>query len=240
MGRKWNNIKNQKASKDANRSKIYAKFGLEIYAAAKSEPDITVNRALQMVVEKAKTYNVPRDIIERNIEKAKGNTDDIFQSLRYEGYGPGGSAIIVDTLTNNVNRTVSEVRSTFSKHHGTLGVNGSVTFMFDSVSIVGAKGVGMDQLLEALIEHDCDVIDMEEEEDGILVYGKMEDFSKIQDAFRSLGVEEFTTSEVSMLPQNEVTLEGEKLEQFQKLVDTLDDLDDVMNLYHNVSLEDEE
>lgn len=239
MGRKWNNIKNQKASKDANRSKIYAKFGLEIYAAAKPEPDITLNRNLQMVVEKAKTYNVPRDIIERNIEKAKGNTDDFFQQLRYEGYGPGGSAVIVDTLTNNVNRTVSEVRATFSKNHGTLGVSGSVTFMFDSVSIVGAIGVEMDALLEALIEHDCDVIDIEESEEGLLVYGKMEDFSKIQEAFRSLGVTSFTTSEVSMLPQNEVTLEGEKLEQFTKLIDTLDDLEDVMNVYHNVAIEEE-
>src|SRR6478736_2582903 len=112
MGRKWNNIKEKKASKDANTSRIYAKFGLEIYVAArKGEPDPESNRALKVVLERAKTYNVPKAIIDRAINKAKGSSDEIYEELRYEGFGPNGSMVIVDTLTNNVNRTASSVRA---------------------------------------------------------------------------------------------------------------------------------
>lgn len=238
MGRKWNNIKYAKAAKDSGRSKIYAKFGIEIYVAAKDEPDPTLNRNLQMVIDKAKTYDVPKDIIERALEKARGIGGEDYSSLRYEGYGPAGSAIIVDCLTNNVNRTVSEVRSTFSKHGGTLGVNGSVTFMFDNVAIIGAKEISEDELLEALINFDCEVSEIETDEDEVITYGVMEDFHKIQEAYKSLGVSEFTTAEIAMLPQNYLTLEGENLEKFLKLVDFLEDLDDVQNVYHNVLLED--
>ena len=127
MGRKWNNIKEKKASKDANTSRIYAKFGREIYVAAKQgEPDPVANQALRLVLERAKTYNVPKAIIDRAIEKAKGGADENYDTLRYEGFGPSGSMVIVDTLTNNVNRTASDVRSTFGKNGGNMGVNGSV------------------------------------------------------------------------------------------------------------------
>lgn len=238
MGRKWNNIKYSKAAKDSGRSKVYAKFGIEIYVAAKGEPDPEINRNLQMVIDKAKTYDVPKDIIERALEKARGVGGEDYSSLRYEGYGTAGSAIIVDCLTNNVNRTVSEVRSTFSKYGGTLGVNGSVTFMFDSVSIVGAKGISEDDLLEALINFDCEVSEIEIDEDEVITYGVMEDFHKIQEAYRSLGVEEFTTSEIAMLPQNYITLDEDHLEKFLKLINALEDLDDVQNVFHNVALED--
>ena len=116
MGRKWNNIKYKKAQKDANTSKIYAKFGKEIYVAAKKgEPDPELNQALKFVIERAKTYDVPKHIIERAIDKAKGGADEHYDELRYEGFGPNGSMIIVDALTNNVNRTASEVRAAFGK-----------------------------------------------------------------------------------------------------------------------------
>lgn len=239
MGRKWNNIKYQKATKDKNRSRILAKFGIEIYVAAKSEPNPELNRNLQMVIEKAKTYDVPRDIIERALEKARGVGGEDYSFHRYEGYGPGGSAIIVDCLTNKVNRTVSEVRATFSKYGGTLGVNGSVTFMFDNTAIISAKSLSEDEVLETLINYDCEINEIETEEDEVTTYGAMEDFHKIQSAYQSLGISEFTTSEIVMLPQNYVRLTGENLEKFQKLIDVLEDLEDVQNVFHNVSFDDE-
>ena len=129
MGRKWNNIKEKKASRDADTSRIYAKFGREIYVVAKQgEPDPELNQALKFVVERAKTYSVPKAIIDRAIEKAKGGSEENFTELRYEGFGPNGSMVIVDTLTNNVNRTASEVRAAFGKNGGNMGVSGSVSY----------------------------------------------------------------------------------------------------------------
>ena len=137
MGRKWNNIKEKKASKDANTSRIYAKFGREIYVAAKQgEPDPESNRALKFVLERAKTYNVPKTIIDRAIEKAKGGSEENYDELRYEGFGPNGSMVIVDALTNNVNRTASDVRAAFGKNGGNMGVSGSVAYMFDATAVI--------------------------------------------------------------------------------------------------------
>ena len=141
MGRKWNNIKDKKASKDTNTSRIYAKFGREIYVAAKQGvPDPESNQNLKFVLEKAKTYNVPKSIIDRAIEKAKGASGENYDELRYEGFGPNGSMIIVDALTNNVNRTASEVRAAFTKNNGSMGVAGSVAYMFDETAVIGIEG----------------------------------------------------------------------------------------------------
>ena len=138
MGRKWNNIKEKKAQKDKNTSRIYAKFGKEIYVAAKSgEPDPESNQALRLVLERAKTYSVPNHIIDRAIDKAKGGGDENYDHLRYEGFGPSGSMIIVDALTNNVNRTASDVRAAFGKNGGNMGVSGSVAYMFDHTATFG-------------------------------------------------------------------------------------------------------
>ena len=160
MGRKWNNIKEKKASNDASTSRIYAKFGLEIYVAArKGEPDPEANRALKVVLERAKTYNVPKAIIDRAINKAKGSSDEIYEELRYEGFGPNGSMVIVDTLTNNVNRTASSVRAAFSKNGGNMGVTGSVAYMFDATAAIGIENKSMDEIMEILLEADVDVRD---------------------------------------------------------------------------------
>lgn len=142
MGRKWNNIKEKKAQKDQNTSRVYAKFGREIYVAAKKgEPDPEANQALKVVLERAKTYSVPKHIIDKAIEKAKkGGEEENFDELRYEGFGPSGSMIIVDALTDNVNRTVSEVRAAFGKNGGNMGVSGAVSYMFDSVSVFVIEG----------------------------------------------------------------------------------------------------
>jgi YebC/PmpR family DNA-binding regulatory protein len=237
MGRKWNNIKDKKASKDANTSRIYAKFGREIYVAAKQgEPDPESNQALRVVLERAKTYNVPRNIIDRAIEKAKGGSDETYDDLRYEGFGPNGSMIIVDALTNNVNRTASEVRAAFGKNGGNMGVSGSVAYMFDATAVIGIEGKSADEVLEILMEADVDARDILDEEESVIIYAEPEEFHAVQEAFKNAGITEFTVAELTMLPQTEVTLEGDSKAQFEKLIDVLEDLEDVQQVYHNVDL----
>ncbi|MEO3945337.1 YebC/PmpR family DNA-binding transcriptional regulator [Gorillibacterium sp. CAU 1737] len=239
MGRKWNNIKEKKASKDANVSRVYAKFGLEIYVAAKrGEPNPDSNQALKFVLERAKTYNVPKAIIDRAIDKAKGAGDETYDELRYEGFGPNGAMVIVDALTNNVNRTASEVRSAFNKNGGNLGVSGSVSYMFDQTAVIGLEGKTAEEVLEILMEADVDARDILEEEDSVIVYAAPDQFSAVQEALRGAGVNDFTVAELTMLPQNYVTLPAESVAQFEKLIDVLEDLDDVQQVYHNVEFED--
>lgn len=238
MGRKWNNIKEKKASKDANTSQVYAKFGVEIYVAAKKgEPDPESNQALKFVLERAKTYNVPKAIIDRAIEKAKGNSEESYSELRYEGFGPSGSMIIVDTLTNNVNRTVADVRSAFNKSGGSMGVNGSVAYMFSPTAVIGVEGKTSDEVLELLMEADVDVRDITEEDDSIIVYAEPDQFYAVQTAIKQAGISEFTVAELTMLAQNYVTLSEDVQAQFEKLVDALEDLEDVQQVYHNVDLD---
>ncbi|WP_214800745.1 YebC/PmpR family DNA-binding transcriptional regulator [Exiguobacterium sp. s194] len=235
MGRKWNNIKEKKASKDANTSRIYAKFGREIYVVARQgEPDPESNQALKFVVERAKTYNVPRAIIDRAIDKAKGGDEENFDELRYEGFGPNGSMLIVDTLTNNVNRTASEVRAAFGKNGGNMGVSGSVAYMFDATAVIGVNGMSADDVLELMMEHDLDVRDVIEEDETVIVYAEPEAFHAVQTAFKAAGIETFEVAELTMLPQNEIGLDNESKEQFEKLLDVLEDLEDVRQVYHNV------
>lgn len=240
MGRKWNNIKEKKASKDANTSRIYAKFGVEIYVAAKKgEPDPESNRALKVVLERAKTYNVPKAIIDRAIDKAKGAGDENYQELRYEGFGPNGSMVIVDTLTNNVNRTAPAVRSAFNKSGGSMGVSGSVAYMFDATAVIGVSGKSLDEVMELMLESDVDVRDIVEEDESVIVYAEPDQFHAVQEAFKQVGVTEFDIAELTMLAQNYVTLpSAESLAQFEKLIDALEDLEDVQQVYHNVEQED--
>ncbi|MGX7031589.1 YebC/PmpR family DNA-binding transcriptional regulator [Vagococcus zengguangii] len=238
MGRKWANIVAKKTAKDANNSRVYAKFGIEIYAAAKSgDPDPHSNQKLRFVIERAKTYNVPKHIIDRAIDKAKGAGDENYQELRYEGFGPNGSMVIVDTLTNNVNRTASDVRAAFGKNGGNMGVSGAVAYMFDNTALFGFAGDDADEILEYLMEKDIDVRDVVEEEGQIIVYGEVTDFHTIQEALKEKGIEEFSIAEIQMIAQNDVTLEGDDLAQFEKMIDALEDLEDVQNVFHNVDLD---
>ncbi|BBM17571.1 MULTISPECIES: YebC/PmpR family DNA-binding transcriptional regulator [Enterococcus] len=238
MGRKWANIVAKKTAKDANNSKIYAKFGIEIYAAAKSgDPDPHANQKLRFVIERAKTYNVPKHIIDRAIEKAKGSGDETFQELRYEGFGPNGSMVIVDALTNNVNRTASDVRAAFGKNGGNMGVSGAVAYMFDNTALFGFAGEDVDDVLEYLMDKDIDVRDVVDEDGQIIVYGEPEDFNAIQEALKEKGITEFSVAEMQMIPQNEVELTGEDLEKFEKMIDVLDELEDVQQVYHNVEID---
>ncbi|MEG0254204.1 MAG: YebC/PmpR family DNA-binding transcriptional regulator [Vagococcus sp.] len=238
MGRKWANIVAKKTAKDANNSKIYAKFGIEIYAAAKSgDPDPHSNQKLRFVIERAKTYNVPKHIIDRAIEKAKGSGDETYSELRYEGFGPNGSMVIVDTLTNNVNRTAADVRAAFNKNGGNMGVSGAVAYMFDNTAIFGFEGNDVDEILEYLMDKEIDVRDVFEEEGQIIVYGEHADFHLIQEALKEKGITEFSVAEIQMLPQNDLELTGDDLETFEKMIDVLDDLEDVQSIYHNVDLD---
>lgn len=238
MGRKWQNIKYKKAEKDKNTSRIYAKFGREIYVAAKQgEPDPELNQTLKMVLERAKTYNVPKHIIDRALEKAKGATDENYDEHRYEGFGPSGSMIIVDALTNNVNRTASEVRAAFGKNGGNMGVSGSVSYMFDATAVFGIEGKAADDILELLMEEDLDVRDIFEEDGIAIVYAEPDQFHAVQEAFKNAGIAEFTVAELSMIPKNEVALSGDDLDQFEKLIDVLEELEDVQQVYHNVDVD---
>ncbi|MDR0136587.1 MULTISPECIES: YebC/PmpR family DNA-binding transcriptional regulator [Bacillaceae] len=237
MGRKWNNIKEKKASKDANTSRIYAKFGREIYVAAKQgEPDPESNQALKVVLERAKTYSVPKAIIDRAIEKAKGGSEESYDELRYEGFGPNGSMVIVDALTNNVNRTASDVRAAFGKNGGNMGVNGSVAYMFDATAVIGIEGKTADDVLELLMEADLDVRDIMEEEDSVIVYAEPDQFHAVQKAFKDAGITEFSVAELTMLAQNDMELPEDAQAQFEKMIDALEDLEDVQQVYHNVDL----
>ncbi|PGZ96911.1 YebC/PmpR family DNA-binding transcriptional regulator [Bacillus pseudomycoides] len=237
MGRKWNNIKDKKASKDANTSRVYAKFGREIYVAAKQgEPDPESNQTLRVVLERAKTYSVPKTIIDRAIEKAKGGSEESYDELRYEGFGPNGSMVIVDTLTNNVNRTAADVRAAFSKNAGNMGVNGSVAYMFDATAVIGLEGKTADEALELLMEADVDVRDILEEEESVIVYADPDQFHAVQEVFKNAGITEFTVAELTMLAQNEVTLSEDAQVKFEKMIDALEDLEDVQQVYHNVDL----
>jgi YebC/PmpR family DNA-binding regulatory protein len=235
VGRKWNNIKEKKASNDASTSRVYAKFGLEIYVAArKGEPDPESNRALKVVLERAKTYNVPKAIIDRAINKAKGSSDEIYEELRYEGFGPNGSMVIVDTLTNNVNRTASSVRAAFSKNGGNMGVTGSVAYMFDATAAIGIEDKGIDEIMEILMEADVNVRDLLEEEDMVMVYAEPEEFHAVQEALKTAGITDFAVAELTMIAQNNVTLSDDAQVQFDKMIDALEDLEDVQQVYHNV------
>ncbi|WP_339226226.1 YebC/PmpR family DNA-binding transcriptional regulator [Oceanobacillus sp. FSL K6-2867] len=237
MGRKWNNIKEKKASKDKNTSRIYAKFGREIYVAAKQgEPDPESNQALKVVLERAKTYSVPKHIIDRAIEKAKGGSEENYDENRYEGFGPNGSMVIVDTLTNNVNRTASEVRAAFGKNGGNMGVSGSVAYMFDHTAVFGVEGKTEDEVLELLMEADVDVRDIAEEDGSVIVYTEPDQFHAAQEAFKSIGITEFTIAELTMLAQNDVELPEADQDQFEQMIEALEDLEDVQNVYHNVDL----
>lgn len=236
MGRKWANIVAKKTAKDGATSKVYAKFGVEIYVAAKQgDPDPELNTALKFVIDRAKQAQVPKHVIDKAIDKAKGNTDETFVEGRYEGFGPNGSMIIVDTLTSNVNRTAANVRTAYGKNGGNMGAAGSVSYMFDKKGVIVFAGDDVDSIFELLLEADVEVDDVEAEEGTITVYTAPTDLHKAILALRESGIAEFQVTELEMIPQSEVTLEGDDLATFEKLVDALESDDDVQKVYHNVA-----
>ncbi len=223
----------------AMKSKLYAKYGKEIYMAAKSgTPDPETNQALKKIIEKAKKEQVTADVIKRAIDKAKGGSDENYSEARYEGFGPGNSMFVVECLTENVNRTIAVVKNCFTKTGGKLGVSGSVVHMFNHLAVLSMTGITEDEILEILVMNDLDVSDIEVEEEGITIYGEANDFNKLRTAITDAKPEiEFTTEELMWLPIMESTLDDEEDRgKFDRLISMLDEIDDVQSVYHNIKL----
>lgn len=234
MGRAFEVRKVAMAKTSAAKSKIYSKYGKEIYMAAKAGvPDPEMNPTLKRIIEKAKKDQVSSDVISRAIDKAKGGSDDNYSSARYEGFGPGTSQLVVECLTDNVNRTISEVRTCFNKTGGKLG---SVLHMFEQKAVFTFKGLTEDETLMILIEAGVDVKDYEVEEDFITVYGEPAQYNEIRTALKDAKPElEFEEDEVEWLPLASSSLtDSKEIEQFERLLSMLEELDDVQNVYHNI------
>ena len=233
---KWSTIKRKKGAIDAERSKIFQKLAKELYVAAKSgDPDPINNAQLRMVIEKAKASNMPKSNIESAIAKAMNkNNSENYEEVRYEGYGPAGIAIMVDCLTDNKNRTASFVRSTFTKKNGNLGTDGSVSYMFKRKGLIVLENVYEEnKFLEDVLN--LPVLDVLYEED-IIIYTKPEDFIKIKEELENMGYDKFITSEVTFIPDNYIKLNEEEEEKALSLIETLEDIDDVQNVYHNLEM----
>ncbi len=234
---KWSTIKRKKGAIDAARSKVFQKLAKELYVAAKSgDSDPANNAALRMVVEKAKAENMPKANIESAIQKAasKGASED-YESVRYEGYGPNGIAIMIDCLTDNKNRTAGFVRSTLSKRNGNLGTDGSVSYMFKRKGLIVLENVyEEDKVMEDILG--LDILDMEIGEEEITIYTEPDKFLSVKDELDKLGYDKYLMSEVTFVPDNYISLDEEGTEKVMTLIDALEDLDDVQNVYHNLDI----
>lgn len=238
MGRAYEVRKASIQKTGAAKAKLYSNFAKEIYLVAKNGgTDIEANVNLKRIVEKAKKSQVPSDIIKRAIDKVNSGADESYVSCRYEGFGPGSSTLIIDCLTDNVNRAVSMVRDAFKKCKCKLGVENSVSHSYENLAIVGFKGMNEEEALEAVMMEDVDVNDIEIEDGLVVIYGDPKDLHKIKTAIKNVKEDvEFEIDEISMLPIEKIKLEGEDLEIFEKLIGMLDDVEDVQNVYHNVEL----
>ena len=241
---KWHNIQKTKGAADAKRSAAFTKIAKEIIVAVKQggSGDPANNSRLATVVAKAKAANMPNDNIKRTIDKALGSGHpDNYESVTYEGYGPGGVAVMVETLTDNRNRTASDVRHCFAKNGGNLGTTGSVSFMFDEKGVlVVERTPGSDEEEMMMMALDAGAEDMKVDDDAYEIYTAPNDFSTVREALEKQGVT-FLTAEVDKIPQNTVALPDEEtIQKIQKLLEMLEDNDDVQNVYHNAELPEEE
>ena len=234
---KWNNIKRTKEKSDAQRGKIFTKIGREIAVIVKQGgSDPNVNSKLKDVIAKAKQNNMPNDSIERSIKKAAGEMSGVnYEAITYEGYGAGGSAVIVECLTDNKNRTAGDVRHAFDKHGGSLGSTGCVNYLFNRKGqIIIEKNSATDVDMVMMDSLDCGADDVVENDDVIEIYTKPETLNQVKSLMEAKGYA-LLSSEVALLPDNYIDLDSSKLEQFQKMLDALNDLDDVQEVYHNVN-----
>lgn len=234
---KWANIQHRKGRQDEKRGKLWTRAIREITVAARTGGgDLSANPRLRLAVEKAKAVNLPIDTVKRNIDKATGNLEGVnYEEIRYEGYGIGGAAIIVDTMTDNRVRTVAEVRHAFSKHGGNMGTEGSVAFQFKHCGqIIFAPGTDEDKVMELALEAGAE--DVVTDDDGAIeVLTAVGDFEAVKNALEAAGLRP-EVAEVTMRPENTVEITGEDAARMQKLLDVLEDLDDVQEVYHNAAL----
>ena len=234
---KWANIQHRKGRQDEKRGRIWTRIIREIMVAARQGgADLTANPRLRLAVDKAKAANMPADNIKRNIDKATGNLDGVtYEEIRYEGYGIGGAAIIVDTMTDNRVRTVADVRHAFSKYGGNMGTEGSVAFQFKHVGqLMFAPGTDEENVMNAALEAGAEDV-ITDDEGGIEVLTAPADFEAVRDALQAAGLTP-DMAEVTMRPENTIALEGDDAARMQKLLDMIEDLDDVQDVYHNADL----
>jgi YebC/PmpR family DNA-binding regulatory protein len=236
---KWANIQHRKGRQDEKRQRIWTRVVREIMVAARSGGgDVSANPRLRLAIEKAKAANMPADTIKRNVDKATGNLEGVsYEEIRYEGYGIGGAAIILDTMTDNRVRTVAEVRHALSKHGGNLGTEGSVAFQFKSCGqLIYAPGTPEDQVMEVALEAGAEDV-ITDDEGAIEVLTSPGDFEAVKHALEAAGwVAEL--AEVTLRAENSVALSGPEALTMQKLLDVLEDLDDVQNVFHNAEFVD--
>lgn len=238
---KWHNIQGRKNAQDAKRGKVFQKLSREIYMAAKSGgPDPSGNPSLRLVMDKARAVNMPKDNVQRAIKKAEGNSDEHYDEVTYEGYAPGGVAILVEALTDNKNRTASSVRVAFTRNGGSLGATGSVAYMFDRKGYIvidrSTTDADEDQMLMDVMEAGGD--DLQTSDDAYEIYTDAKSFTAVRDALEKAGYQ-LAVSELTMVPQNTTPVPADKKEQFEKLVDALEDDDDVSNVYTAAADEEE-
>ncbi|WP_456379938.1 YebC/PmpR family DNA-binding transcriptional regulator [Thiolapillus sp.] len=237
---KWANIKHKKAANDKKRGKLWSKLIREVTVAAKEGGgDIDANPRLRLAVDKAQGANMPKDTIDRAVKRGAGGLDgDNYEEIRYEGYGPGGTAIMVDCMTDNRNRTASEVRHAFTKHGGNLGTDGSVAYLFEKKGIISfAPGADEDAVMEAALEAGAD--DVVANEDGSIdVFTTPEEFARVKQEMQDAGLEA-DHAEVSYEASTKAEMDQEGAEKLMRLVDALEDLDDVQEVYSNADISDE-
>ena len=233
---KWSKIKRDKGVNDAKRGAVFTRIGNQIAIAARSGTDPSMNPALAMAIEKARAANMPKDNIQRSIDRVADKNAAALEEITYEGYGIGGVAVLVETMTDNRNRTVAELRHLFSKNGGNLGEAGSVAWMFDKkgLIIVDKSVKSEDELFELALEAGAD--DMQDEGDVFEIYTSPDAFNDVHEALQKAGIE-MQSAEISMIPQNYIKLEGDDAKKMLKLYDAIDDNDDVQNLYANFDID---
>ena len=234
---KWANIQHRKGRQDDKRGRVWTRIIREIMVAARQGgADLSANPRLRLAIEKAKAANMPADNIKRNIDKATGNLEGVsYEEIRYEGYGIGGAAIIVDTMTDNHVRTVADVRHAFNKHGGNMGTEGSVAFQFKNVGqLIFAPGTDEEKIMEVALEAGAD--DVITDDDGAVeVITPPASFEAVKNALEAAGLVP-EMAEVTMRPENTIDLDEDSAAKMQKLLDVLEDLDDVQEVYHNAAL----
>ena len=238
MGRAYEVRKASIAKTGAAKAKLYSNFAKEIYLVAKKGvPDPDSNIDLKHLVDKAKKQQVPSDIINRAIDKAKGAGGEDYEVITYEGFGPGASTLIIRTMTDNVNRTVGFVRAAFNKVNKSLGVTNSVSYNYDHLGMLGLKTDKGEELFEKLLDAGINLVDFEDEDGYVLMSVNPSDFNQLkQEVEKIIPNPDYEIDEVGMYAKNKVTLEGEDLELFNRLYNLLDEIEDVTDIYHNVNL----
>ncbi|MCG7600769.1 YebC/PmpR family DNA-binding transcriptional regulator [Halomonas sp. McH1-25] len=239
MGRAFQNRKESMAKTAAAKTKVYSKYGREIYVCAKAGGvDPNGNLALRGLIDRAKKDQVPSHVIDKALDKAKGGGGEDFSPARYEGFGPGNCMVIVECLTDNPNRTFGDVRMCFTKTKSKIGTPGSVSHMFDHSAILAFNGDDEEATLEALMEADVDVTDIENEDGRITVFAPHTEYAKAKQALTdAFGDIDFEIDEIQFLPQTTTPISGDDVALFEKLLDMLNELDDVQNVYHSAEIE---